>query len=574
MTLDSSSIARELISDPRIKRITAELERRRYSAVNLWEPLPEQLKFHESKAWQKVIFGSNRAGKTAAAALEVASHLSGKHRWNDQFKNPPRPIRVIAVGLRSESISEVFWQKLFQPGAFFLIKDEHTGEPRAFRPWDENDVARKGEKFPAPALIPSTQIQDIAWADKAKGVWKKVTLVNGNEIVAYTGGVNSNPPQGMDVDIVWFDEEIDNPQFYPELSARLLDRNGLFIWSATPQNASTELFNLYNDWRDGSREINDRPLTECFHARVDSNPHIEEHQREILKEKYKHDPEAYRVRILGEFAIEGQFVFSDFHRDVHLFTARTMLPGGKPPADWTRYMIIDPGHTVCAVLFLAVPNPIKEFGDFVLAYDELYIRNCTPEDFGDAVNEKVGNDVFQEFIIDAHGGLHRGVAGLASPITAYSEQLQKHGIASTINLHGFTYGSDDKQGRVTRARQWLWCSPERNNQPRFKVDEERCPNFIYEIERYTKKKDRGIVLDEPDDKRCGGRNHLMHCFQYAAAHGCSYIAPKPREKALPAVFKAYREWEAEMKKLEEKKEPSHFDLGPATTVPEYEFVPF
>lgn len=502
---------------------------------------------------------------TAAGSWEVAAHALKQQKYNNRFTSAISDLRIACVGLKTENISEVFYRKLCLPGAFHCIRDELTGEPRAYRPFDPKDVARKEERFPAPPLLPPEVIKDIAWADKAKGVFKKITLNNGTEIMAYTGGSNSNPPQGMDLDIVWFDEEIDNPAFYPELSARLLDRNGLFVWTATPQNASVELFNLYQDARDGSRVISGRPLTECFKLTLDGNPHIDDHQKEILKAKFEHDAEAYAVRVEGDFAIEGHFVFGDWNKEVHGWSIDDHFEDGKVPDNWSRYMIVDPGHTKCAVLFLAVPDPSSKYGDMVLAYDELYMDKCIPEMFGNEVALKVGNDVFQEFIIDAHGGKNKGLSGLASPITAYSEQLHAREIASAFTGSGFTYGDADIKGRVSRARQWLYPSPKRNGFPRLRVDLQRCPNFVMEIERYTKKKINGVVYDEPDDKKCGKYNHLMHCFQYAAAHGCPYIRPVPPKKDLPKIFRAYQEWQEMEEAARAAKMPDYFSLGPNTS---------
>src|SRR5262249_10350537 len=106
--------------------------------------------------------------------------------------------------------------------------------------------------------------------------------------------------------------------------------------------------------------------------------------------------EEYRVRIMGEYAATGYRVYPDFTLSTY------GCDSFEIPHDWTRYMVVDPGIQVCAALFAAVPPDEHH----IYIYDELYIRRCNADIFGDKVAEKVRDHNFQAFIIDRHGGAH------------------------------------------------------------------------------------------------------------------------------------------------------------------------
>src|SRR5260370_35448708 len=56
----------------RLRNIIGEVVRRRAEGLRLYEPLPEQERFHQSSYQERLLRGSNRGGKTLPAAVEVA----------------------------------------------------------------------------------------------------------------------------------------------------------------------------------------------------------------------------------------------------------------------------------------------------------------------------------------------------------------------------------------------------------------------------------------------------------------------------------------------------------------------
>ena len=66
----------------------------------LYKPLPHQLAFHISQSLERLAFGSNRGGKTTAAAAEVAMAVTGNCPYYDYPKENGRCICVAKDGIK------------------------------------------------------------------------------------------------------------------------------------------------------------------------------------------------------------------------------------------------------------------------------------------------------------------------------------------------------------------------------------------------------------------------------------------------------------------------------------------
>ena len=71
-----------------------------------------------------------------------------------------------------------------------------------------------------------------------------------------------------------------------------------------------------------------------------------------------------RMRAEGDFVTDSILMYPNFDMRIHGLD-RTELPNGQIPHEWTRYAVIDPGHTVTAVLFAAdLPNTTRSINEF------------------------------------------------------------------------------------------------------------------------------------------------------------------------------------------------------------------
>lgn len=499
-----------------LAKAIVEIAHRGAESLRLYEPLPSQLAFHASLAPERIFIGSNRSGKTLTGAVEVSRAVTG----SDPFgKYPLKDGRCYCIARDGRHLGAVMWRKLGRAGAFQIIRDKETGLWRAYRPWMPEDFARRGEARPAPPLIPPRLIKNISWEKKAESVPALVTLVTGWEI-SFISSL-ADPSKGTDIDLAWFDEELEHEEWYSETAARLVDRAGRFIWSATPQTGTDVLYSIHE--RAYVQRDCQKPNVAEFFARLDENPHILEEQKKLLAEKCVSDEE-YRVRIGGEWAIHSYKIYPEYNRITHQI---------KPfdiPRGWTRYAAVDPGRQVCAVLFLAVPPPrVKDFNSKYVLYDELYIKDCNADMFGRAMRDKCLDQDIQAFIIDGNMGRNTDVGSGKTVEEQYAEANKRYGVRSYETGTGFIWGCDSVEAGILACRELL---RRRDDGTPSVVVFDTLDAFDKEIRMYHNRRMSGKIQDKPDPKSA---SHSMDCFRYLALHEPVHVARPPRKIESYAV---------------------------------------
>lgn len=508
-----------------IKRISAELARRKMDALSLYEPLAPQEAFHACTARERILRGGNRAGKTVASAVEVARAARRRDPHN-KYKYVHDDFIIFIVGYDQKHIGRKIHTVLLRPGAFQIIRDEKTREWRAFRP--DTDEHRKDECKPAPPLIPRSEIKEFAWESRAKGIWNCITLHNGTRIYAFPS--TGSAPQGDAVDLYWIDEDIAYEDWVEEAQARLPDRGGRLIWSAMAHSRNNALFDL-SKRAEAEAELPHPDIVE-FNPHFSKNPHISaEEKRKTLKGWAAKGEDVLARRDRGEYVIGEWLVYPNYDQRLHGLD-KSELPNGQVPTDWTRYMVVDPGRQKCAVLFAAVPPPeselVKKHGDFVLLYDECYISLCDAAKFAAGVKPRFDGYSFHEWIMDEHGGRIKEIGSGRSIKDQYRDELHKLNLACERFGCEFLPGCDNIDARVEAFSGWMTIRPDGTT--RLKVLRGALHWFNWEIERYRKKvaRDaRGIATDAPDTRR---NTHLMACAEYLAARNPKYVRPKAKPR--------------------------------------------
>lgn len=548
--------------------LLAEKERRKIEALRLYEPTSLQDSFHKCPAKERLFQAGNQVGKSLCAFAEDARAVTGQDPYR---KYPQKDGILVCVGLDDAHIGRVIHKYLFRPGAFKIIRDEETQAWRAWKPWMASDLARRSEAKDAPPLIPKRFIKQFAWRKRAQNVFDSVELTTGWIIYAF--GSKSEPAAGFQADLVHIDEDIERQDWYDEMVARLSMRRGRLIWSALPLAKNDALVNVAD--RADDEKGSDNPSTVCFRASIHDNPYMPQDTREEnIKRWMARGEDEYRKRALGELTIDSRMVYPSFDKELHNAVplrndgppphrVQSVLAdaNGIPPEDWCRYMVVDPGHKICAVLFFAVPPP-KQFGDFRICYDECYIRQCDAEKFAKHVESKAKDHCIQAFIIDAHGGRLRSIATGVTPRSQYSKELKNVNVYSVETKFGFRDGCDDINGRELALRGWL--STRQDGMPTLLISP-RCHNTIREMLRFKKKLGRdGKILDEADRRYdC----HAVECLEYAAADGLKYVKPKSRRKKVSVVSKILKERKLrEARRRAQKGAAGHsITLGPRGT---------
>ncbi len=529
-----------------LKELQSELRDRKLEALRLYRPNPNQEKIHECRASEILVIGGNRSGKSLSTFVEDARCVTNQ---DPHGKYPKEGILVI-VGKDWKHIGLVCAPLLFRAGAFRIIKDEKTGEWRAYDP--VNDAHRKAETKPAPPLIPPRLVKSTSWVLKSANYMQYCKLHTGWEIHFFSS--EGDPVQGFQCDRAHIDEDVNNEGWVPELQARLVDRKGVFCWSAMPHSTNNALLGL-KERADASEEaLGDKSHIRQFKLRMLDNPFLDTEEKKKSIERWSAlGEDVLRMRAEGDFITDSVLCYPNFDIRIHGMD-RAELPEGQIPHNWCRYAVIDPGHAVTAVLFCAVPPN----GDYWLCYDQLYLRQCNATIFGDEFAKRVRDWHFHAFIIDAHGGRLRDIGSGRLPVEQYTEQLLTRNIRSQITGSSFLAGCDDIPARTEATRTALHIRPV--GTPQLRVLRNSCPDLERELKRYRKQVNyvsgTAIVTDKPNTK---GEVHLCQCLEYLCAYRPKYHAP-PIRNGEPDPW--WVKWQRERKKRLGEGGPGYVFLGP------------
>lgn len=504
----------------------------------------------------------HNSGKSTSAAVEFASAATKiPLRDSDDneipFRYPTdRPLVMWVIGYDLDHLSRNIHRLLFQDGSFKLIKDLETGETRAWRPWIPEELERKKETFNAPALIPERFIDDFAWENKAQRVFKVCRLINGTEIRAFSS--MGKEPQGDQCDCVWIDEDVENDMLIMESTARLIDRGGCMFWSAFPKSKNEALRKLSTEAADANPL--DPTCTETV-LRMSDNPFLD--QKALQDFLAGLSDEERRSRDFGEFCDDLVAMFPTFDQKIHGVRSvelemdaidKAIRDNGlEPPQDWTRYLVLDPGHARPAVLFMAVPPPhfdVKRQPSLIL-YDEIAVPRIDAAETARLIVQKTRGQSFEAFIIDGHAGRQTSMGRGETTQQFYSQEFEKRGLRSRSTLNGFVQGSDNVAAGLECIRDFLHINAD--GRSRLRVVVEKCPNLCKQMELYKKSITNNIVQDKPANNQV---DDMVHCLRYGAAFNPQYRKP---EKSFANYSPAYRSF---LKFMGKKPEDTSVKCGP------------
>lgn len=480
-----------------------------------------QEKIHQCRASEILVIGGNRSGKSLSTFVEDARAVCGKDPYK---KYPEKDGVLVIVGKDWKHIGLVVYRLLFSEGAFRIIKDLKTGEWRAFNPATDED--RRADSRPAPPLIPKRLVKSTSWILKSAQYIQQCVLHTGWTIYFFSS--EGDPVQGFSCDRVHIDEDVNNEAWVPELQARLVDRKGCFTWSAMPHSTNNALIGLKERAEEQELLYGEQSSIRMFKLRFLDNPFLDQKEKEKSIARWAAiGQDTLRQRAEGDFITDSVLMYPNFSPDIHGMR-RDTLQDGQIPLDWTRYAVIDPGHSVTAVLFAAIPPS----DDQIVLYDQLYIRHCNAKIFGEEFEKKVRDLYFHAFIIDAHGARIRDIGSGRLPSEQYTEELLKRNIRSEITGSSFLAGCDDIPARTEATRISLHIRP--TGTPMLRFLSGAVPDLEREIKRYRKKVNyvsgMPVVTDAPNTR---GECHIVQCMEYLCAYRPRYHKPPLRPEAEP-----------------------------------------
>jgi hypothetical protein len=511
----------------RFEAVARELARREFEALRIYRPMPFQERFHACTAKEVLLRKANRVGGTLCGVVEDVRAVT----CSDPYRKYPKKGTAFLLGWGEDHIGRTFYRMLCLPGAFTVIRSADGG----WEPWNPNKPdhkAREEERVPAPPLLPDRFLKGgskktaIAYESRAKRVFKRIDLETGWELHAGNSAGDPNHAQGFNVDLCHIDEDTQDPGWYAELLQRTGYVGGKMRWTALPHGKNMAIVELQNRCAAESGKAN--PTSVLITATAYDNIYYDRSELAINEQIARRIGEdEYRKRILGEFTFESVLMYPMFC-DERNGIDRSELPGGRVPQEWTRYLVIDPGHTPGTALFAAVSPPTGPLASIVLLYDELSIRGCDAEVMAREVKKKVDGE-FAAWIIDYRGSRSHELGSGVRIIDHYEEAFARHGLSSLLTGYSFIFGSDNVYSRVEALRQWIGGPHER---PRLRYIRGAVPVFVEQMARYQKKKTRdGIVLDAPEPRGI----HAPICAEYLADYNPAYIPRREFNNGSPVV---------------------------------------
>lgn len=467
-----------------------------------------------------------------------------------------KPLRMWIIGLQLNHIGQTIYRLLFKAGAYYIIRDKHTGEFRSYRPWDPDDIARQAERKPSFPLIPPSEIEQKGWSwhQKASRQFEVCHLKNGTEI--WTFASTADVKQGDPVDYIWIDEAIQNPDHYEEWQMRLPDVKGRIVWSSWPRKGNPALVRLTERAAEQKEEFirgqRQKVNVEEFVFTFSGNPFIDDEEKQKVREGLTE--EQLRARDLGEYDLDNMKIYPWFDPSIHRAMGRLpeeddelgrVLRGnnGVPPNDWTHELILDPGTAKPAILLCAIPP--KELWDggepYYVPYREFYRARQTAEDLARTISEfsKQHMITFHRFIIDGQAAriTPMGYAGTIGE--HYSRAFEKHGLFCQMSGQYFTPGDPSFSQRVMEVEGWLRM---RNSRPQLRIVVEHCKNLVWQMMHNQKH----MAENRVEEKEAKNQfNDVRVCLEYWASRKPSYVLPRSVVRKTVTGYDRFKQWKSE-----------------------------
>jgi len=504
----------------RKRRYLSRMVTMRMEGLQLYQPLPAAEEFHCSAKKIRICRGSNRSSKTLSGAAEFARAVCGL----DPFDKFVASGQGLVVSEDMDHLGEL-WSKLTEPGELKMIRDGRTNLFRAVRfdrddplHLDPYDEAYREKWLDAPPIIPSRLYHEPSWEDRGRGIPRLVRFKTGWKVLFRSS--EGKPQKGAHYNLVWFDEQLNNEQFFVEARRGLVALNEpprhipRMWWTATPQITNPQLQDLDESAAGGASHV------DSFKFLIKDNPYIPDPEKQAFFDDIP--PDERLARWEGEFALSGRRIYAFYQpMGAHGCNAFPLDP------DWTRYFVVDPGTDKCATLFAAVPPDESQ----VFIYDGFVVNQSNTQKWAAEVAKRNTGYAFEAAVIDKRAGRqHQMGLSISSTAEEYWQALIEAGVTirtqgATKSLGGFFPGSDNVEAREQHlASQWM---QKRGYGPfantcKLQIFRGVIPELDHQIKR--------AHYDPKTGKRAGknkvGAHDLLDALEYIAAFEPGYHPPE------------------------------------------------
>jgi len=331
--------------------LVRELQRRmKEERASFYQPNIHQLAFHKATEKYRLVHGGNRGGKTECVCEETHWCASGKHPYKEV---PPPPTHYVVCGDgMTEQVDRVLVQK--------------------FREIVPRETLKGGE-------------WKSAWSDK----YHTLTYANGSTIHFMSYDQDVGKLSGVSLDGAVLDESCNaSENFWKELNARLIDRNGWAVFAVTPIYGLTWEYKFYE------RAKTDPDVAVFRLPTRDNIANLSADGIAALESQIGDDENERRIRLEGDFLAIGGLIYPILDPRLHRKTGAEVGMNDS----WSKYLAIDPGINKDHVVLWGAVGP----GRHIHFYRELYVSGPIHPDLKAEIRTASGLDRMEGFRLDGH----------------------------------------------------------------------------------------------------------------------------------------------------------------------------
>jgi PBSX family phage terminase large subunit len=315
-------------------------------------------------------------------------------------------------------------------------------------------------------------------------------------------GISADKPErleGQKANWIWIDEIFQvSEQLFLEALARVADTQGK-IWCTG--SLGVQYNNPKNHWAYKYFKQNPDDETDIFEWTTADNPYFP--REELARLKNKLDAKTYRQMFELNWDVPGSaLVYDDFDE-------RNIVRGYQYNPALETYIVIDWGwtHQLACLFFQYDPktDTVYLFDEIVqskLKLDDLWVRIQAKVQFHKIVRIK-------KWYCDIAGNQEREQTGLSN-IQWFSDN---HGISFDYRTSTIVYGLPIVRSYIRNGM----------GQPRFFIDEVRCPKSIDGMKNYSYPEKNGIIVDENPVKK---DDDAVDAIRYFFVNRLDYNDPK------------------------------------------------